>query len=80
MESMLSKYKILIRQQFAEKTLEEIEEDYGILISDLVYDDIMILAKDLTFGSDAEKTGSNEFCYLEEAIYDIVAEKYGLCF
>lgn len=78
MESMLRKYKILIRQQFAEKILEEIEEDFGILISDSVYDDIMILAEDLTFGSGAEKTGSSEFFYLEEVIYDIVAEKYDL--
>lgn len=77
MESMLSKYKILIRQQFAEKILEEIEEDFGILISDSVYYDIMSLAEDLTFGSGAEKTGSSEF-YLEEVIYDIVAEKYDL--
>lgn len=78
MESVLSKYKIFMRQQFAEKILEEIEEDFGILISDSVYDDIMILAEDLTFGSGAEKTGSNEFFYLEEVIYDIVAEKYDL--
>lgn len=78
MESMLSKYKIIIRQQFAEKILEEIEQDFGILISDSVYYDIMNLAEDLTFGSDAEKTGSSEFFYLEEVIYDIVAEKYDL--
>ena len=78
MESMLSKYKIIIRKQFAEKVLEEIEEDYGIIISDSVYYDIMILAEDLTFGSGAEKTGSSEFFYLEEVIYDIVAEKYDL--
>lgn len=78
MESVLSKYKIFIRQQFAEKILEEIEEDFGILISDSVYDDIMILAEDLTFGSGAEKAGSSEFIYLEEVIYDIVTEKYDL--
>lgn len=80
MESMLSKYKIIIRKQFAEKVLEEIEEDYGIIISDSVYYDIMILAEDLTFGSDAEKNYSREFFYLEQVIYDIVAEKYDLCF
>lgn len=78
MESMLSKYKILIRKQFAEKVLEEIEEDYDIIISDSVYYDIMILAEDLTFGSDAEKNYSSEFFYLEQVIYDIVAEKYDL--
>lgn len=78
MESMLSKYKILIRQQFAEKIIEEIEEDFDILISDSTYDDIMILAEDLIVGSGAEKTGSSEFFYLEELIYDIVAEKYDL--
>lgn len=78
MESVLSKYKKIIRQQFAERTLEEIEQDFSIIISDSVYDDIMILAEDLTFGSDAEKTGSSEFFYLEEVIYDIVTEIYDL--
>lgn len=47
--------------------MEEIEEDFGILISDSVYDDIMILAEDLTFGSGAEKTGSSEFFILKKS-------------
>lgn len=62
------------REQFAERIVHEIEDEYSIKVSDNAWGTIMDLADDLSFGADAHKHGSTTMWVLEDTIYDIIEE------
>lgn len=66
------------REQFAERIVHEIEDEYSIKISDDAWGTIMNLAADLSFGADAHKHGSDPMWVLEDTIYDIFEEDTGV--
>lgn len=66
------------REQFAERIIHDIEDEYSIKVSSDAWGEIMDLADDLNFGKGAEKHGSTPLYYLEGAIYDIIEEDTGV--
>ena len=70
--------EVVKRKNFADKLIEDLENDYNVSISNEAYDDIMDLAADLNYGKGASKYGSTPYLVLEDAIYEIFEEDTGI--
>lgn len=70
--------EVVKRKNFAEKLIEDLENDYNVSISNEAYGDIMDLADDLNYGKDANRHGSTPYLVLEDAIYEIFEEDTGI--
>ena len=70
--------EVVKRKNFADKLIEDLENDYNVSISNEAYGDIMDLADDLNYGKDASKYGSTPCLVLEDAIYEIFEEDTGI--
>lgn len=71
-------YERYRRLEFADRIVNEIEEEYSIKISDNAWGTIKDLAEDLSYTDEAEKHGSNAMSMLEQAIYDIIENDAGI--
>ena len=71
-------YERYKRLEFADRIVNEIEEEYSIKISDNAWGTIKDLAEDLSYTDEAEKHGSNAMSMLEQAIYDIIENDAGI--
>ena len=71
-------YERYKRLEFADRIVNEIEEEYSIKISDNAWGTIKDLAEDLNYTDEAEKHGSNAMSMLEQAIYDIIENDAGI--
>lgn len=68
----------IIREEFSEQLIHELEKEYSLKVSVDTWGKIMDLADDLNFGAGAHKHGSTPLHYLEGAIYDIIEEDMGI--
>lgn len=72
MITVLEKEEMFRRVCFIDSIISEIETDYNIIVSDNIYDKLITLAEDLSYGKEAEKHGSNALIYLENAVYEFI--------